>query len=215
MNHLKAYPAHLALYLIGAVDFVSSLPAAGGLAPYAPYITMAGVLGASLHHAYQTGAASSIVQAAASAPVKLMLAVMMLSVFLGVSVLQGCATAPTAGEQAGIVVAIDVATGLAIQQKDTDAAKWKSRATEYKAIAVELKTVNDAGTATLATLATDLAPLVAKLPPADQLAANALESALIPYLQSQIPGNANVQNAQASVDVILGAVIAACQAYGA
>lgn len=215
MDHLKAYPGHLLLYVVGAFDFVSRLPAAGVLAPYAPYITAAGIIAGGLHHAYQSGAASSVVSAAASAPVKLMLAVMALSVILGASVLQGCASAPTANQQAGIVVSVDVAAGLAIQQKDTDPVKWKARASEYKAIAVELKTVNDAGGATLATLAADLAPLVAKLPPADQLAASALESALIPYLQSQIPGNANVQNAQTTVDVVLTAVISACEAYGA
>lgn len=215
MNHLKTYPAHLALYLIGALDFVSTLPAAGGLTPYTGYITAAGVLAAALHHSFQTGAASSVVAAAVSAPVKLMLATMALSIVLGASVLQGCATAPTANQQAGIIVSVDVAAGLAIQQKDADPAKWKARAVEYKAIAVQLKAVNDAGPATLATLAADLAPLVAKLPPADQLAANALEAALIPYLQSQIPGNANVQNAQTTVEAVLVALISACEAYGA
>lgn len=212
MNHVKAYPAHLALYLIGAVDFLSQVPALGALAPYAPWITAAGAVSAALHHAYTTGAASAVVQAAASAPVKLVVAAMALSVVLG---LTACATAPTVNQQAAIVVSVDVAAGLAIQQKDTDPAKWKARAIDYKAIAFELKTLNDAGGATLATLAADLAPLVAKLPPADQLAANALESALIPYLQSQIPGNANVQNAQSTVDIVLSALISACEAYGA
>lgn len=217
MNHLKNYPAHLALYLIGAVDFVSQLPAMGALAPYAPFITAAGALGAALHHSYQTGAASSVVQAAASAPAKLMIATMALSVILGTAMLQGCATTPTAGQQAGIVVAVDVATGLAISDrgKVTDLAVQRARASEYKSIAVKVKAVNDAGTATLATLAAALEPEIAKLPPADQLAAHALVAALTPYLQSQIPGNANVQNVQTTVDIILAAVIGACEAYGA
>jgi hypothetical protein len=144
-----------------------------------------------------------------------MLATMALSIVLGASLLQGCATLPTANQQAGIIVSVDVAAGLAIQQKDTDPVKWHARAAEYKVIAVQLKTLNDAGTATLATLAADLAPLVAKLPPADQLAATALEAALVPYLQSQIPGNANVQNVQTTVGVILDTLISACEAYGA
>lgn len=217
MNHLKTFPAHFILYLIGGVDLISQLPALGPLAPFAPYITGAGILAAALHHSFQTGAASAVAQAVASAPAKLVLACMALSVVLGASTLQGCATLPTGAAQGGIVAAVDIAAGLAISEagKVTDLAKLKARATEYKAIAVELKAVNDAGGATLATLAADLAPLVAKLPPADQLAAGALEAALLPYLQSQIPGNANVQNAQTTVDVILAALIGACEAYGA
>lgn len=216
MNHLKTYPGHLLLYVVGAFDFVSQLPAMGVLTPYAPYITAAGVIAGSLHHAYQTGAAAGVVQTVAQTPAKLVMAALMIGLTLGVgSQLTACASAPTANQQAGIVVSVDIAAGLAIQQHDTDPVKWKARATEYKSIAVELKTVNDAGGATLATLAADLAPLVAKLPPADQLAASALEAALIPYLQSQIPGNANVQNAQTTVDVVLSALISACEAYGA
>lgn len=214
MNQLKAFPAHLALYTIGILDFVSTLPTVGGLAPYTGYITAAGVLAAALHHAFQTGAASAAVQAVASAPVKLMLATMALSIVLGASVLQGCTTAPTVTQQSEITVAVDIATVAAVQSGASPAG-YQFRAAAFKAIAVKVKAVNDAGTATLTTLAADIAPLVATLPPPDQLAAHALIAALTPYLNAQVAGNPKLQNAQATLDVILQAVIDSCSAYGA
>jgi hypothetical protein len=222
MNHLKTYPAHLALYLIAAVDFVAKVPALGPLAPYAPWITAAGAVGAALHHSYTTGAASAAVQtvsaAVAAAPAKLMLTALMLGATLSLAVgLTACATAPTAQEQAGVTVAVDVGTGLLISNngKITDLATQKARAVEYKAIALKVKAVNDAGTATLATLADVLQPEIAKLPPADQLAAAAFVAGLSPILNQGIPGNPNVQNVQTRVDLILAAIIGTCEAYGA
>lgn len=224
MNHLKTYPAHLALYLIAAVDFVAKVPALGPLAPYAPWITAAGAVGAALHHSYTTGAASAAVQtvsaAVAAAPAKLMLTALMLGATLSLAVgLTACASlpAPTATEQAGVTVAVDVGTGLLISNngKITDLATQKARAVEYKAIALKVKAVNDAGTATLATLAAVLQPEIAKLPPADQIAAAAFVAGLAPILSQGIPGNPNVQNVETRVDVILAAVIGTCEAYGA
>lgn len=215
MNHLKTYPAHLALYLIGAVDFVSQLPAIGGLAPYAPYITAAGAVGAALHHAYQSGAASSVVQAVASAPAKLMLAALMVGALLGLSTLTACTTLPTATQDAAITTTVSIATGFAIQQKDTDPKVWQTRAQQIKLIALELKQVNDAGTATLATLAADLQPQVAKLGPAEVIAVNGLVAVLTPLLNDQIAHNPKVGNTQVAVDSILAAVLTTCSAYGA
>lgn len=127
----------------------------------------------------------------------------------------GCKTAPTATQQSGIAIAVDLAAGFGIQQGSTDPGVWKARATQFKTIATQLKTLNDAGTATLATLAGDLQPLIAKLPPADVLAANTLVAALTPYLNQQLAGNPTVANTQAAVDLILQAVIDACTVYGA
>lgn len=216
MNHLKTYPAHLALYLVGAVDFVSQLPAVGGLAPYAPWITAAGAVGAALHHAYQTGAAASVAQAVASAPAKLMLAALMVGSLLGISTLSGCASLPTATQDAAVTAAVTIATGVAIQQKDTvESGKWLARAKEIKLIALELKQVNDAGTATLATLAADLQPQIAKLGPADVIAVNTLVVTLGPLLNDQIAHNPKVGNTQVAVANIITAVLTVCAAYGA
>lgn len=216
MNHLKTYPAHLALYLVAAVDFASQLPALGALAPFAPYITAAGALSAALHHSYQTGAAAQVVQAVATAPAKLMLAMFMLAVTLGVSSgLTGCATLPTATQDAAITTTVSIATGFAIQQKDTDPKVWQTRAQQIKLIALELKQVNDAGTASLATLAADLQPQIQKLGPADVIAVNSLVAALTPLLNQQIQGNPKVGNTQVAVDSILTAVLTTCSAYGA
>lgn len=226
MNHFKTYPAHLALYLIGALDFVSTLPAAGGLAPYTGYITAAGVLAAALHHAFQTGASAGAVAAvtkaavaAVSAPAKLMLATMALSIVLGASLLQGCATLTrieaNPNAQTAVTSAVTLATAIAIQQKDTDPAVWQKRAKDIKIIALELKSVNDAGNATLATLAADLQPQIAKLGPGESLAVNSLVLTLQPLLNQQIGTNPNVGTTQVAVGSILTAVLTACAAYGA
>lgn len=220
MNHLKAYPAHLALYLIGVLDFVSTLPAAGGLAPYTGYITAAGVIAAALHHAYQTGATSAVVQAVVAAPVKLAIAMLALSIVLGTSLgLTGCATLAKLEGNSTAVTAIDsavtIATSFAIQGKDTDSKVWASRAKEIKTIALELQSVNSAGTATLATLASDLQPQLAKLGPADSLAVNSLVLALQPLLNQQIGNNPAVGTTQVAVANIITAVLTACTAYGA
>lgn len=215
MNHFKTYPAHLALYLIGALDFISTLPIAGGLTPYTGYITAAGVAAAALHHAFETGAASTVVAAVTSVPAKLVLATMALSVVLGASVLQGCATLPTETQTAATTTAVSLATGFAIQQKDTDPKVWQTRATQIKLIALELQSVNNAGTATLATLAADLQPLVTKLGPADVMAVNSLVAALSPLLNQQITNNPKVGNTQVAVANVIQAVLTTCAAYGA
>lgn len=133
--------------------------------------------------------------------------------------LAACTTAPTLTQQAqissGITIAVDVAAGFAIQQKDIDPAIWKARAVSYKAIAVQLQSINSGGAATLSTLAVALQPLVAKLPPVDQIAANTLVAALTPYLQQQLSANPSAATVQTTVAEILNAVISACAAYGA
>jgi hypothetical protein len=126
----------------------------------------------------------------------------------------GCKTAPTAQESAGITVAVDIATAAAIQN-GAQPAEYKARAANFKSIAVTVKAVNDAGTATLATLAADLEPQISKLPPPDQLAAHALVAALKPYLDAELQGNDGLKNVQTTLDVILQAVIDSCAAYGA
>jgi hypothetical protein len=127
--------------------------------------------------------------------------------------LSACKTLPSATQQAGISAAVTVATGEAIQQGSTDSVTWRNRAEQFRAIAVQVKAVNDAGSASLATLAADLQPQLAKLGPADVIAANALVAALTPYLDAEIKAHPEVGNAQATVDLILAAVIQACDAY--
>lgn len=141
------------------------------------------------------------------------LAVLFVGTLLAVG-LQGCKTLPTTQQQGLITAAVDVATGAAIQHGTTDQAVWKARAAKFKAIAVQLQTVNEAGPMTLATLAADLQPQIAKLGPSDALAANALVAAVTPYIQQQIQTNPSLGNAQAVVGMFLQAVIDACSVYG-
>lgn len=135
------------------------------------------------------------------------------------AVLAACSSSPTTTQAAELAVAIDLVTGAAVQQGTSDQAVWKLRAVTFKSAATTLKAVNDAGAgATLATLQADLAPLIAKLGPADVLAANALVTALTVIIQQQIgTGTAagKLAATQATVDIILSDVISACAAYGA
>lgn len=135
--------------------------------------------------------------------------------FLALPLVHGCASTPTANQQAGIAVGTDIAVGLAVQQGSNDPAVWKARAAGFKAIAVTLQGLNQSGALTLQTLAADLQPLIIKLGPADVLAANALIAALTPFLQQQIDANPSVASARVIIGQFLSTVIAACAAYGA
>lgn len=213
MNHLKAYPAHFLLYLVGAVDFIAQIPAIGPLAQYAPWIGAAAAVAAAIHHSFTSGAASAAAATVVKSGTATLILLGLSLALVGVSV-TGCATLPTPTQNAAITTAVTVATGFTIQQKDTDPAKWQSRAKEIKLIALELKSVNDAGSATLATLAADLEPQVAKLGPADVIAVNALVATLTPILQDQIAKNPKIGNTQVAVDMILTAILTTCSAYG-
>lgn len=224
---LGSYIGHLAGYVLAGADIVSKVNPSLLPPQYGLLISVAGLVTIATHHGYQAGTAG--VQAAVDAATKALksTAPVLLICLLAAGFLAGCKTAPNAQQSAGITIAVDVATGAAIQngvhcavsttsppQFDCSDA-YKSRAAEFKAIAVEVKTVNDAGTATLATLAADIAPLIDRLPPADQLAAHALVAALTPYLNAELQGNDGLRNVQTTLDVILQAVIDSCAAYGA
>ena len=214
MNVLKSYGAHLAAYLVSAASIVSTLDPKLLPPQYAGIVGIAGLVATAAHNGHALGAAGiQAAVAAATQALKTAAPVLVLALFVGVG-LTGCKTAPTVQESAGITIAVDIATGAAIQN-GVQPADYKARAAEFKAIAVEVKAVNDAGTATLATLAADIEPLIAKLPPADQLAAHALVAALTPYLNAELQGDNGLKNVQTTLDTVLQAVIDSCGAYGA
>lgn len=126
--------------------------------------------------------------------------------------LGACKTVPTANQQTGITLAVELATGAAIEYQITDPGAKKVRAQLFEDGAKAIQKINDAGTLTLPLLAQTLQPLIAKLPPADQLAANTLVLALKPWVDQQLT-NPAVANTQATIDVFLNAVIAACAIY--
>lgn len=208
-DFLKTYGGHLAAYLTSALALTSyASPTLFG--SYGPLIVgIAGILAGAASNVH---VATAPTVAPVTAKIAMWLMVATLSFAAG-SGLTACKTAPTPTQTAGITVAVNIATGVAIQE-GADSSVWKTRAANFKAIAVQIKTVNDAGTATLATLAADLAPLIAKLPPADQLAAHTLVAAVTPYINVEIAGNPQLQNAQATLDLILQAVIDSCATYG-
>lgn len=214
MNVVKSYGAHLAAYLVSAATIVSGLDPALLPPQYASIIGIAGLVAAAAHNGHTVGAAGiQAAVAAATQALKTTAPALVLALLVAGS-MTGCKTLPTPTEQAGITVAVEVATGAAIQSGEPQVA-WQARAAKFKAIAVELKQVDDAGTATLATLSAALAPQIATLPPADQLAAHALVAALQPYLDKQAAENPSLGTTRELLDVILQAVIDACTAYGA
>lgn len=201
---------HVVNSLAGGLALVAGLDPVlfGPYAPQAAIAVGAATIGANVLHAMLAK------ETATTVPPSVVPALLLGLVLFGAVGIPGCATAPTPTQQAGITVAVDIATAAAIQNGASPNA-YLSRATNFKAIAVEVKALNDAGTATLATLAADIAPLIAKLPPPDQIAAHTLIAALTPYLNAQTASNPNLQNAQATLDSILQAVIDSCGAYGA
>ncbi len=214
-DFLKSYLSHLSGYVVAGAAIVSGLDPKLIPPQYAFITALAGLIVTASHHGYTAGTLNSVATAAAAALSNVpKLTPVLVACVLAVSTLSGCATAPTPTQTAGISVAVDIATGAAIQNGGT-ADIWKARAVKFKAIAVSIKQVNDAGTATLATLAADLAPQLALLPPADQLAAHALVAALQPYLDNETQANPNLATTRATLDVILQAVIDACGSYGA
>lgn len=213
---LGSYLGHLAGYVVATATIVSGLDPKLVPPQYAFLTAVAGTIVAASHHGYTAGINGATVKAAADAATKAITAAapaLLVALVLGVG-LVGCKTLPTPTEQAGISVAVDIATGAAIQNGGT-ADVWKARAVKFKAIAVSVKSINDAGTATLATLAADIAPQLATLPPADQLAAHALVAAIQPYLDQEVAANPDLANVRATLDTILQAVIDSCAAYGA
>jgi len=140
---------------------------------------------------------------------------LILAALCAVAALPGCKTLPTPNQQAAAAVIIDVAAGVAIQQGSPLPAVWKVRAAAFKSIATTMLAADQGGTVTLATLQADLQPLIAKLGPADVLAANALVTALGPVLQQQLGANPTVGATQQAVAMVLNDIIAACNAYGA
>lgn len=126
--------------------------------------------------------------------------------------LSACVSGPTANQQAGITIGAQLAMGAAIEYQLTDPGAKAVRAQLFESGAKSLLKINDGGTLTLPLLAQTLDPLIAKLPVADQLAANTLVLALKPWVDQQLT-NPKVVNAQATIDVFLNAVIAACAVY--
>lgn len=214
---VKSYAGHLGGYLVAAATIVSGLDPKLVPPQYSFITAIAGLVIVASHHGYSAGISGAAVSAAANAAAKALTTAVVPMVLCAVLVgaaLTGCKTLPTPTQQAGITVAVDIATGAAIQNGGTTAT-WKARAVKFKAIAVTVKQVNDAGTATLATLAADLNPQLALLPPADQLAAHALVAALQPYIDNEVAANPDLATTRAALDVILQAVIDSCNAYGA
>jgi hypothetical protein len=124
-----------------------------------------------------------------------------------------CTTLPTnATQQAGLATIVDIAVGVAVQSGQPQSA-WVSRAAQFEQAAKALQAVNAAGPTTLQTLAADLQPQIAKLGPADVLAANALVSGLQPILTALLGSNPTAAAAQQDIALFLADVIKACALY--
>lgn len=140
------------------------------------------------------------------------LGILAVALVIGMGELGACATAPTPTVTSALQSATYVATGFAIEKGSLTADQKKHRAQAFQDIAQKLKALNTSTTLTLPTLQADLAPLLAQLPPPDQLAATSLILALKPWIDQQL-ANPKVANAQATVEIFIDAVITACSFY--
>lgn len=216
---LGSYLGHIAGYMLAGADIVSKINPALIPPQYGILISVAGLVTIAAHHGYVAGtsgfqaAADAAVKALTSAPAKVAAMLLLsLTVPFGMS---ACTTLPTPTQQAGITVAVTLAAGAAIQGGTQTDSQRLVRAQKFKSIALKIKAVNDAGTTTLATLAADLEPQLVTLSPVDQLAAHDFVALMQPYLNQEVAANPGLANTQATLDVILQAVIDSCTAYGA
>lgn len=214
MEKITAYGAHALAYIVSSLTVIAGTNPALLPPSWLPYIGLAGVILTGVH-GQATGVAPVAAVAAKAAKTAVMLMACVLVAGVAVTSLTACKTAPTVKEQSIVAIAINVAAGRAIQRDDAVPAVWKARAEQYKAAAVRLQSVNDAGTATVASLVAEVQPLIEKLGPADQLAARSLLAGLTPYLQEQVNANEDLKNSRERVSYILATFITACEAYGA
>lgn len=224
MKAWQWFLAHGDKLLSGATGAILALAAAGALPAGAPWIAaVTGVLSV-LHTAFfpeptPSGASASVggsiapPQPPKQAGFARLGLLIPLAAIASLAALVACKTLPTGSQQAGIAAAVDIAAGLAIQQGSSDPAVWKARAAQFEAAAKALQSVNAAGPTTLQAIMADLQPYIAKLGPADVLAANALVAALTPIIQQQLGTNPTLATTQAEIALILGDVISACAAY--
>jgi hypothetical protein len=212
VDKIQSYGAHAVAYVGSLLALVAGLDPTM-FAGHPKIIATIGAAGLILTAAHNVNAAGTPKPGSVSTVAKV-LALFVVSV-LTVSSLVACKTAPTAKEQSAVTVAVYVVAGRAIRDNDSVPAVWKARAEKYKAAAIRLRDVNEAGTATLATLTAELEPLIAKLNPDEQLAARALVAGLTPYLQEQINASETVAVSQERLSYILAALITVCEAYGA
>lgn len=216
MNTWKNSGAHIVGYLLAVLPVVQQFAPVAIPAYGAAIAGAAGALVLAIHQIQKNlDASNTLPQPSGRVSAALPFLFGMLLAAASMVGLSACKTAPTQTQQSAISIAVDLATGFAIQQGSNDLTVWKSRATQFKAIAIEVEKVNNAGTLTLATLEADLQPLIAKLGPADVLAANALVAALTPYVNQQVAANPTVANIQAAIELLLEAVITTCTQYGA
>jgi len=141
------------------------------------------------------------------------LRLIVLSVLAASTLLVGCKTTPTSNQQLSLVILVDAAVGITVQNGSKDPAAWAERAAKVLSIARQLQAIEQGQIATLPALTAALAPLIAQaqLAPAEQLAANTLIAALAQVIQ-QNAGNVNLPT-QATIQLILSNVILAASVY--
>lgn len=133
--------------------------------------------------------------------------------------LSGCATlasALTPAAQPFLQVAVDAAVATAV---GSDASTQKAKALKIKTIATEVLTIDTGTQVALSAVEAAVNAKIAtlNLPPADQLAAQLLTSALAAIIQTKLntsTAGAVTQTTQVAVADIANDVISACSAYG-
>lgn len=215
MDKIKAYGAHAVAYAVSLLTLVAGLDPALMPPKVGVYVGAAGILLAAAHNVQAAGEPKPGTVTSVAKMLAVFCLLILCTVGIG-STLVACKTLPTAKEQTGVAIAVNVLAGRAIQRSDTDPSVWAQRAEQYKAVAEQIRATNSTGTASLATLNVELHSIIAKnLGPADQIAANAVVDALRPYVQEQVDQNPDLAGVNARVDFVLATFISTCNAYGA
>lgn len=107
---------------------------------------------------------------------------------LGLSILVGCQTTPTANQQLAIDTGVNAAVAILIQNGTQDPTIWRARAERTLAIVDQLQTVASSNTVSVSDLLQALSPLLdqAHLQPGERIAANQLIATLTAEVNRRI-----------------------------
>lgn len=222
-SFLSSYAAHLAGYVVSAATMVSTIDPKLIPPQYSFLTAVAGLVVVAGHNGFSAGKTSAAVSAAANAAAKALTAAapaLVLGVLLAAGLgLSGCSTVQLAKANA-VVTKVNAAVTSPAAQPVILAGAFAAVATaqQHGITAAQVNSIAKAALAadsgTGATLAAVGAAVNAqldklKLPPADLVAAQLVESSFAAYIQSRLGANPTLAQSQAAVADVLQAIVTA------
>lgn len=220
---LSSYASHLAGYVVSAATMVSTLDPKLIPPQYSFLTAVAGLVVVAAHNGFSAGKTSAAVSAAANAAAKALTAaapVLLVGLVLGLGFsVSGCSTAQLAKANA-VVTKVNASVTSPAAQPVILAGAFAAVATaeqhgitaaQVNAIAKKALAADSGTGATLsavgAVVNAELAKL--KLPPADLVAAQLVESSFAAYIQGRVGANPTLAQSQAAVADVLQALVTA------